>query len=130
MLDMGFIEDIETIVAATPATRQTLLFSATLAGSVGKLAVRMLRSPQRIEVSPARAKHDHIEQRLHFADDLAHKNRLLSHLLRDVAVNQAVVFTARASARALWMQYAGAASRSWWPPMWPRVASTSRRSAT
>jgi superfamily II DNA/RNA helicase len=54
----------------------------------------MLRSPQRIEVSPARAKHDHIEQRLHFADDLAHKNRLLSHLLRDVAVNQAVVFTA------------------------------------
>jgi superfamily II DNA/RNA helicase len=94
MLDMGFIEDIETIVAATPATRQTLLFSATLAGSVGKLAVRMLRSPQRIEVSPARAKHDHIEQRLHFADDLAHKNRLLSHLLRDVAVNQAVVFTA------------------------------------
>jgi len=94
MLDMGFIDDIETIVAATPATRQTLLFSATLAGSVGKLAQRMLRDPQRIEITPARAKHDHIEQRLHFTDDLAHKNRILSHLLRDTAVNQAVVFTA------------------------------------
>jgi superfamily II DNA/RNA helicase len=94
MLDMGFIDDIETIVAATPATRQTLLFSATLAGSVGKLAQRMLRNPQRIEISPAKAKHDNIEQRLHFADDLAHKNRLLSHLLRDASLNQAVVFTA------------------------------------
>ena len=30
MLDMGFIEDIEKIVAATPASRQTMLFSATL----------------------------------------------------------------------------------------------------
>jgi superfamily II DNA/RNA helicase len=36
MLDMGFIEDIERIVAATPASRQTMLFSATLDGTVGE----------------------------------------------------------------------------------------------
>ncbi len=94
MLDMGFIDDIETIVAATPDSRQTLLFSATLDGVVGKLAQRMTKSPKRIEITPAKARHENIEQRLHFADDLAHKNRLLQHLLRDSAINQAVVFTA------------------------------------
>ena len=38
--------------------------------------------------------HADIEQRLHFADDMGHKNRLLDHLLRDVEMNQAIVFTA------------------------------------
>jgi superfamily II DNA/RNA helicase len=94
MLDMGFIDDIETIVAATPATRQTLLFSATLDGTVGKLAAKMTRSPKRIEISSAHARHENIEQRLHFADDLSHKNKLLQFLLRDASINQAVVFTA------------------------------------
>ncbi len=94
MLDMGFIEDIERIVAATPASRQTLLFSATLGGTVGKLAARLLREPRRIEVSSASARHENIEQRLHWADDLAHKNRLLDHVLRDATLDQAVVFTA------------------------------------
>ncbi len=94
MLDMGFIEDIERIVAATPATRQTLLFSATLDGTVARLAQNLLRNPQRIEVSQPGAQHSNIEQRLHWADDLAHKNRLLDHLLLDAAVEQAVVFTA------------------------------------
>jgi len=94
MLDMGFIEDIERIVAATPATRQTLLFSATLGGTVGKLAARMLRNPQRIEVANASDRHENIEQRLIWADDLAHKNRLLDHVLRDATLDQAVVFTA------------------------------------
>ena len=49
MLDMGFIEDIETIVQATPSTRQTVMFSATLDGIVGKLAQRMTHDAQRIE---------------------------------------------------------------------------------
>src|SRR5690606_24444690 len=41
MLDMGFIEDIETVVSRTPSDRQTLLFSATLDGSIAGLAGRM-----------------------------------------------------------------------------------------
>jgi superfamily II DNA/RNA helicase len=94
MLDMGFIEDIEAIVAATPASRQTLLFSATLDGTVGRLAQRMLRDPLRIDIASAKTRHENIEQRLHMADDRAHKNRLLDHLLRDEALNQALVFTA------------------------------------
>ena len=94
MLDMGFIDDIETIVAATPASRQTLLFSATLDGVVGDLAQRMTRAALRIQVDAVSARHDHIEQRMHFVDDLAHKNRLLDHLLRDASIDQALVFTA------------------------------------
>jgi superfamily II DNA/RNA helicase len=94
MLDMGFIDDVERIAAATPATRQTLLFSATLEGAIGNLAMRLLKSPKRISVASAQARHENIDQRLMYVDDMAHKNRLLDHLLRDVDLNQALVFTA------------------------------------
>lgn len=94
MLDMGFSEDVERIADATPKTRQTLLFSATLEGVVGNMAARMLKDPKRISVSAAKAKHENIEQRMMFADDVAHKNKMLSHILTDIDVNQAVVFTA------------------------------------
>jgi superfamily II DNA/RNA helicase len=94
MLDMGFIDDVERIAAATPATRQTLLFSATLDGAIGNLAQRLLKSPKRISVAATKARHENIEQKLMYADDMAHKNRLLDHILRDVDLNQAVVFTA------------------------------------
>ena len=94
MLDMGFVEDIEHIVARTPETRQTLLFSATLDGQVGRIAAQMTRSPKRIEVATKEEHKANIDQRLLFTDDIGHKHRLLDFLLRDVGVNQAVVFTA------------------------------------
>ncbi|WP_374691065.1 DEAD/DEAH box helicase [Accumulibacter sp.] len=94
MLDMGFIDDIERIVAATLPSRQTMLFSATLDGTVGVMAQRITRNALRIEVDAPSAKHENIEQRMHFVDDLAHKNRLLDHLLRDASIDQALVFTA------------------------------------
>ena len=93
MLDMGFVDDVERIAQATPKTRQTLLFSATLDGVVGNLASRLLKTPKRISVSAAKDKHENIEQRMMFADDVAHKNKMLSHLLTDVDMNQALVFT-------------------------------------
>jgi len=93
MLDMGFIEDIEAIAAQTPENRQTLMFSATFAGHVGKLAERLTRNALHIEVASHTDSHDNIEQRLHLADTLAHKNDLLDHLLTTKEVDQAVVFT-------------------------------------
>jgi len=93
MLDMGFIDDVEKIAAATPASRQTLLFSATLEGVIGKLAARLLKDPKRIQIAAQQARHENIEQRLHFVDDMAHKSRLLQHLLTDVDLKQAIVFT-------------------------------------
>ncbi|MGA9991709.1 MAG: DEAD/DEAH box helicase [Thiobacillaceae bacterium] len=94
MLDMGFIEDVEKIARATPSTRQTLLFSATLDGKIAQVAKNLLREPKRVEVAGQRDRLENIDQRLHFCDDLAHKNRILDHLLRDVGLNQALVFTA------------------------------------
>jgi superfamily II DNA/RNA helicase len=94
MLDMGFIKPVETIAAATPATRQTLLFSATLDGGIGQLGKRLLRNPKLIEVAAPKARHENIEQRLHYVDDGSHKSRLLDHFLRDVDLDQAIVFTA------------------------------------
>ena len=94
MLDMGFIDDIESIVERTPATRQTLLFSATLDGEVGRIAQSMTKNPQRIEVATHEEHKADINQSVLFADDIGHKHRLLDHLLRDASLTQAVVFTA------------------------------------
>jgi len=94
MLDMGFIDDIEAVIARLPATRQTMLFSATLEGVVGKLAARVTRNAQRIEVAAAPEQRPQIDQRLLYADHFGHKTRLLDHLLRDAALSQAIVFTA------------------------------------
>lgn len=93
MLDMGFIDDIEAIADQTPENRQTLMFSATFAGHVGQLAQRLTRDAIQIEVSSHTDSHDNIEQRLHLADSLAHKNDLLDHLLTSKDVDQAVIFT-------------------------------------
>jgi superfamily II DNA/RNA helicase len=93
MLDMGFIEDIETIIKGTPDTRQTLLFSATLEGIVGNLAQRVTHDAKRIQIAPSRAEQPKITQKLMYTDSKSHKSRLLDNLLRDVAVQQALVFT-------------------------------------
>ncbi|MEA3128397.1 MAG: hypothetical protein QOF46_192, partial [Paraburkholderia sp.] len=94
MLDMGFIEDIETIVAATPASRQTMLFSATLDGKISSLTGRLLKDPERIEIVQRLEQRTNIAQTVHYVDDRDHKDRLLDHLLRDEGLDQAIVFTA------------------------------------
>jgi len=93
MLDMGFIEDIHHIAAATPANRQTVMYSATFGGHVGRLAEELLKDPLRVDVASHTEAHADIEQRLHWADDLTHKNALLDHILTERSVEQAVVFT-------------------------------------
>ena len=50
MLDMGFAEDIESILEATPASRQTVLFSATMPPRINGIAKRHLRDPIRIQI--------------------------------------------------------------------------------
>ena len=58
MLDMGFAEDLETILTATPADRQTALFSATVSPTITRIAKRHLREPARIKVHAERATRD------------------------------------------------------------------------
>lgn len=93
MLDMGFLKPVEKIVGETPADRQTLLFSATLQGSVVKLSERLLNKPMEIAVNTEKTKHENIKQKLHYVDDLNHKNRLLDHILSQEDVFNTIVFT-------------------------------------
>jgi len=51
MLDMGFAEDLEAILQATPETRQTALFSATLPARIARIAEKHLRDPERVQIA-------------------------------------------------------------------------------
>ena len=93
MLDMGFIDDINLIAEKIPTARQTVMFSATFLGHVGRLAQNLLRDPQRIDVASHTDTHENIEQRLHWADNNHHKNALLDHILTQREMEQALVFT-------------------------------------
>jgi superfamily II DNA/RNA helicase len=94
MLDMGFSDDVDAIVAATPKERQTLLFTATMDATLARLAQRMLKNPQRIELSGDQPAQELIEQRLHVADNLRHKKELLRNLIADGSLTRAIIFSA------------------------------------
>ena len=64
MLDMGFMDDIRTVVRQTPPARQTLLFSATYPEGIASLAKDFLREPVHIEIK-AQAAQVTIEQRFY-----------------------------------------------------------------
>ncbi len=91
MLDMGFKPVVDRIVKLTPDDRQTLLFSATLEGEVGRIAAAYTRSPRRHEVSPAPEKVGHIEHRFH---RVAHEAKVsaLVHELGDPKRGLTLVF--------------------------------------
>ncbi len=93
MLDMGFVDAVERIAAATPSDRQTLLFSATFEGSVARVVKRLLKEPVRVEIDQVTTRHESITQRLHQADHFDHKQELLDRVLRDGDGDQALVFT-------------------------------------
>ena len=69
MLNMGFIEDVETILAATPEERQTALFSATLPVRIRKLADRFMREPQSVTVKRSTLTVAGTEQRYYLVNE-------------------------------------------------------------
>jgi ATP-dependent RNA helicase RhlE len=92
MLDMGFIRDIRRVLAALPAARQNLLFSATFSDEIRALANGLLRDPLTIEVAARNAPAELVEHRVHLVEQ-GEKRAVLSHLLRDGAAPQTLVFT-------------------------------------
>jgi len=93
MLDMGFSDAVDTIAVATPATRQTLLFTATMDSAMIKLAQRLLKDPVRVEIASKKITVESIEQRIHAADDMQHKNKMLNRLISDSAMTRAIIFS-------------------------------------
>jgi superfamily II DNA/RNA helicase len=93
MLDMGFIEPVERIAAATPPSRQTLLFSATMKGNVLKLSQKLLKNPIEVEIAADPVQKLQIEQKVQAVDNVDHKYKILDHILADPTVTQAIIFT-------------------------------------
>ncbi len=96
MLDMGFIPDIEEICSKLPASRQTLLFSATMPPPIQKLASKFLKEPKRVEVARPATANVNIDQRL-VEVKAADKRETLRKLLREEGVKTAIIFSNRKS---------------------------------
>ena len=91
MLSMGFIEDIETILNATPAERQTALFSATMPTEIRRLADKYMHTPQSVTIQREQMTVAAIEQRyymVHQADKIA----ALSRLFEMEEITSALIF--------------------------------------
>jgi len=91
MLDMGFIDDVKEIVRATPSSRQTLLFSATMPNGVRWLAHELMTDPEEVRIGFETAA-EGIRQVLHPVD-WSRKHALLFHLLGEWPEGQVLVFT-------------------------------------
>ncbi len=91
MLDMGFLPQLERILAALPRRRQTLLFSATLGPDVSRFARERLYRPVRVEVTRSGTPAERAEQRLYLVKPEEKSPLLLSLLARDEAT--ALIFT-------------------------------------
>jgi len=94
MLDMGFIPDIENICTKLPATRQTLLFSATMPPPIEKLADKFLSNPKKIEVARPATTNVNIAQHK-VAVSPRKKRDMLRALLDAEDVNTAIIFCNR-----------------------------------
>jgi len=91
MLDLGFREDLEFILEATPAERQTLLFSATMPKGIAGLAKRYQNNALRIEVGKKDSGHTDIEYRAIRVAPNEHEHAVVN-LLRQVEATTAIVF--------------------------------------
>ena len=94
MLDMGFIPDIEEICSKLPASRQTLLFSATMPPPIQKLAAKFLKDPKRVEVARPATANVNIDQRVVQVKP-AEKREVLRKILREEGVRNAIIFCNR-----------------------------------
>lgn len=91
MLSMGFIEDIETILKATPAARQTALFSATLPSAIRNLAGSYMQEPKSITVQRKQLTVASIEQRYYLINE-ADKLAALTRLFEIEEITSSLIF--------------------------------------
>jgi len=92
MLDMGFVHDVKKLLAVLPKKRQSLFFSATMPPEIVSLANTILFHPLKVSVTPVSSTVDIIEQSVYFVDKV-NKNALLIEILKNTAIETALVFT-------------------------------------
>ena len=91
MLDMGFIDEIQKIIALLPRQRQNLMFSATFSDEIRQLARTIVNDPVEISVNPAETTATTIEQWM-CPVDKNRKSALLTQLIKDNNWDQVLVF--------------------------------------
>ena len=91
MLNMGFIEDINTILASVPDERQTLLFSATMPGPIRKIAETFMKNPEMVKIKSKEMTVENIEQFFVKAQE-REKFDVLSRILNVQQPELAIVF--------------------------------------
>ena len=91
MLDIGFLPDLQRILAYLPKQRQTLLFSATFSPEIRKLASSYLQNPVLVEVARPNATATNVEQRFYSVTD-DDKRAVVRQLLKQRALSQALIF--------------------------------------
>ena len=101
MLDLGFREDLEFILAAAPASRRTLMFSATVPKSIAMLAKRFQRDALRITATGEGDQHDDIEYRTILVAPSERDNAIINSLLFFDAQNTLVFCATREAVRRL-----------------------------
>jgi len=92
MLDMGFINDIRKIITHLPVNRQSLFFSATMPANIVELSKKILKNPEKVEVSPVSSTAETIRQFLYYTNR-SHKKELLFYILQDEKIDQVLLFT-------------------------------------
>ncbi len=93
LLDLGFADELQRVLALLPALRQTLLFSATFAPEVEALATKLLLDPARITVEAFEGHQPDITQRAIAVDEKS-RTALLRHLITENGWKQVLVFVA------------------------------------
>jgi superfamily II DNA/RNA helicase len=93
LLDLGFADELQRVLAALPPVRQNLLFSATFAAGVQSLAGGLLRDAVRIEAEATEEEAPAILQRV-IEVDAGRRTELLRHLVRQDRWRRALVFVA------------------------------------
>jgi len=101
MLDMGFATQLDMLLAATPRTRQTLLFSATFTPSVEALARKILNNPERISVGLSNATKTELADQLIWVDP-DHKQNELLRVLRAETGSVLIFVRSKDGASRLW----------------------------
>jgi ATP-dependent RNA helicase RhlE len=92
MLDMGFIHDVRKVITVIPPKRQTLFFSATMPPEIQRLSSSILTNPVKVEVTPISSTAETVQQQIYFVDKV-NKGALLTHLIKSLDIQQALVFT-------------------------------------
>jgi len=93
MLDMGFADDLEAILGATPDDRQTVLFSATLPSRINSIARKYQRDPVRIQIGKGDSKPGtQLVRQSAYVVQRAHKTAALGRILDVESPTAAIVF--------------------------------------